>query len=257
MPAGRGAARRRGACDLECKVSEVVRLKSHNGETLDNYLVIGEVVAFHIDDALIHDGRFDTAGAGRSRAAATRTTRSSTRLIALARPAGGGDALAEDGRCAYDAPNSPGRRDVAAVAGPEALGSSPRCVVWSTHFRGFAWPGLSIPAGHAGRVQRRSAECSARGCKHDRSTSDPLSARHVATWMLGTIGPVIADARCARVDQSPLLLGAYASLSVPVFVRLSLAEAGVAVGSRSASAAAAAPRRGPTPKPPIRDAPGR
>ena len=48
---------------MECKVSEVVRLKSHRGETLDNYLVIGEVVAFHIDEAYIKNGRFDTASA--------------------------------------------------------------------------------------------------------------------------------------------------------------------------------------------------
>ena len=49
--------------NLECKVTEVVRLKNIKGEPLENYLVIGEVVALHIDDAFIKDGRFYTAGA--------------------------------------------------------------------------------------------------------------------------------------------------------------------------------------------------
>jgi len=48
---------------LECKVVEIVALKDRRGEPMGNYLVLGEVVAFHIDDRFIHDGVFDAAAA--------------------------------------------------------------------------------------------------------------------------------------------------------------------------------------------------
>ena len=82
---------------LECKLTEVVRLKRHNGETLDNYLLIGEVVAFHIDDALIREGRFDTAAARPLARCGYQDYAVTDRLIALARPPGAGDALAAAG----------------------------------------------------------------------------------------------------------------------------------------------------------------
>lgn len=50
--------------NFECKVTEIIRLKSHTGEPTPAYLVLGEVVAVHIDTALLHDGVFDTFGAG-------------------------------------------------------------------------------------------------------------------------------------------------------------------------------------------------
>lgn len=49
-------------CALECRLVEVIRMKTAAGVPIDNYLVIGEVVGVHIDDAAIVDGRFDTAG---------------------------------------------------------------------------------------------------------------------------------------------------------------------------------------------------
>jgi flavin reductase (DIM6/NTAB) family NADH-FMN oxidoreductase RutF len=79
---------------LECKVSEIVRLKSHNGATLENYLVVGEVVAFHIDDAFIKNGRFDTAGAKPLARCGYQDYAVVEKLIALARPKGGGDRAA-------------------------------------------------------------------------------------------------------------------------------------------------------------------
>jgi flavin reductase (DIM6/NTAB) family NADH-FMN oxidoreductase RutF len=78
---------------LECKLSQVIRLTRHDGEALDNYLLLGEVVAFHIDDALIRDGRFDTAAARPLARCGYQDYAVADRLIALARPAGGGDAL--------------------------------------------------------------------------------------------------------------------------------------------------------------------
>jgi flavin reductase (DIM6/NTAB) family NADH-FMN oxidoreductase RutF len=76
---------------LECKLSEVIRLKRHTGEALDNFLLLGEVVAFHIDDAMIRDGRFDTAAARPLARCGYQDYAVTDRLIALARPAGGGD----------------------------------------------------------------------------------------------------------------------------------------------------------------------
>jgi flavin reductase (DIM6/NTAB) family NADH-FMN oxidoreductase RutF len=77
---------------MECKLSEVVRLKSHKGATLDNHLVIGEVVAFHIDDAFIKNGRFDTAGAKPVARCGYQDYSVLEGLIALPRPPGAGGA---------------------------------------------------------------------------------------------------------------------------------------------------------------------
>jgi flavin reductase (DIM6/NTAB) family NADH-FMN oxidoreductase RutF len=82
---------------MECKVCEVVRLKNHNGEDLENYLVIGEVVAFHIDDAYIKNGRFDTAGAKPVARCGYQDYAVVEALIELPRPAGGGDMAGRPG----------------------------------------------------------------------------------------------------------------------------------------------------------------
>ena len=49
---------------FECKVSDIVRLRGCNGVAADAWLVIGEVVGVHIARHLLHDGVFDTFGAG-------------------------------------------------------------------------------------------------------------------------------------------------------------------------------------------------
>lgn len=43
-------------CALECKATDVVRLKGPNGEPRDNYVVFGEVVGVHIDEKYIENG---------------------------------------------------------------------------------------------------------------------------------------------------------------------------------------------------------
>ena len=48
---------------LECRLCEIVTLKTSQGVALERYLVLGEVVGVFIDDRYIKDGRFDTAGA--------------------------------------------------------------------------------------------------------------------------------------------------------------------------------------------------
>jgi flavin reductase (DIM6/NTAB) family NADH-FMN oxidoreductase RutF len=77
--------------NLECKLTQLIRLKDHRGADLDNYLLLGEVVAFHLDDALIRDGRFDTAGARPLARCGYQDYAVTDRLISLSRPSGGGD----------------------------------------------------------------------------------------------------------------------------------------------------------------------
>jgi flavin reductase (DIM6/NTAB) family NADH-FMN oxidoreductase RutF len=78
---------------LECKLTQSIRLKDHKGGDLDNYLLLGEVVAFHLDDALIRDGRFDTAAARPLARCGYQDYAVTERVISLARPPGGGGAV--------------------------------------------------------------------------------------------------------------------------------------------------------------------
>ena len=50
--------------NFECKVTDIVNLRSQSGAATAAWLVMGEVVAVHIDAALLKDGVFDTFGAG-------------------------------------------------------------------------------------------------------------------------------------------------------------------------------------------------
>jgi flavin reductase (DIM6/NTAB) family NADH-FMN oxidoreductase RutF len=48
---------------FECQVADIVQLKGYKGDVVKTWLVLGEVVAVHIADALLKDGIFDTFGA--------------------------------------------------------------------------------------------------------------------------------------------------------------------------------------------------
>jgi flavin reductase (DIM6/NTAB) family NADH-FMN oxidoreductase RutF len=48
---------------MECRVADVVQLKTAAGEVLRSWLVLGEVVMVHIDRSLIKSGVYDTAAA--------------------------------------------------------------------------------------------------------------------------------------------------------------------------------------------------
>ena len=48
---------------FECRVSQIVKLHSALGEAVNTWLVLGEVVAVHIDEALLPGGVYDTAAA--------------------------------------------------------------------------------------------------------------------------------------------------------------------------------------------------
>jgi flavin reductase (DIM6/NTAB) family NADH-FMN oxidoreductase RutF len=48
---------------MECKTLSCTELKDLNGNSVDTFMVIGQVVAVHINDKYLRNGRFDTAGA--------------------------------------------------------------------------------------------------------------------------------------------------------------------------------------------------
>lgn len=49
---------------FECRVTQIVQLQAASGDKVPTWLVLGEVVAVHIAQALIKDGVYDTAAAG-------------------------------------------------------------------------------------------------------------------------------------------------------------------------------------------------
>ena len=49
---------------FECKRTQILQLQGADGEQVDTWMVLGEVVAVHIDLALLKDGIYDTAAAG-------------------------------------------------------------------------------------------------------------------------------------------------------------------------------------------------
>jgi flavin reductase (DIM6/NTAB) family NADH-FMN oxidoreductase RutF len=49
---------------FECKVSQILQLQDHLKRPMQAWVVFGEVVAVHIQRALLKDGIFDTFGAG-------------------------------------------------------------------------------------------------------------------------------------------------------------------------------------------------
>jgi flavin reductase (DIM6/NTAB) family NADH-FMN oxidoreductase RutF len=48
---------------LECRVVSSMQLRDVDGAALEGWIIIGQVVGVHIDDAFLRDGRFDTAAA--------------------------------------------------------------------------------------------------------------------------------------------------------------------------------------------------
>jgi flavin reductase (DIM6/NTAB) family NADH-FMN oxidoreductase RutF len=75
---------------MECKVTEIVTLRNVGGEPLDNYLVFGEVLAFHLDERFIREGVFDTAAAQPVARCGYQDYAVVDKLFTLARPPGGG-----------------------------------------------------------------------------------------------------------------------------------------------------------------------
>jgi len=49
---------------FECKRTQILQLQSASGDDVPTWLVLGEVIAVHLDRRLIKDGIYDTASAG-------------------------------------------------------------------------------------------------------------------------------------------------------------------------------------------------
>ena len=75
---------------MECRTVSCTELLDLNGEPVDTFMVIGQVVAVHIDDNYIKDGRFDTAGAQPLARCGYRDYASVTEVFELMRPTDGG-----------------------------------------------------------------------------------------------------------------------------------------------------------------------
>ena len=48
---------------FECRCTQIVQLQGHDQQKVNSWLVLGEVVGIHIDEQLLKDGIYDTAGA--------------------------------------------------------------------------------------------------------------------------------------------------------------------------------------------------
>jgi flavin reductase (DIM6/NTAB) family NADH-FMN oxidoreductase RutF len=72
-------------------VVDVVEIRSASGAWSGSVLTLGEVVAFHIDDEFLVDGRFDTARAHSLARCGYQDYASVETVFAMPRPKGGGD----------------------------------------------------------------------------------------------------------------------------------------------------------------------
>ena len=75
---------------LECKVVEVVEIRTLSGALSGAVLTLGEVVAVHIDERFLIDGRFDTARAHPLARCGYQDYAAVEKVFAMARPKGGG-----------------------------------------------------------------------------------------------------------------------------------------------------------------------
>lgn len=82
---------------MECKVIDIVQFRNTDGEKVNSWLVLGEVVAVHIDKLLLKDGVYQTAQAYpilRSGGLNDYVQVSPENVFQVARPAGASDAAA-------------------------------------------------------------------------------------------------------------------------------------------------------------------
>jgi flavin reductase (DIM6/NTAB) family NADH-FMN oxidoreductase RutF len=49
--------------NFECRLSQCIQLTAANGDAIDTWLVLGEVVGIHIAETLLQDGIYQTARA--------------------------------------------------------------------------------------------------------------------------------------------------------------------------------------------------
>jgi flavin reductase (DIM6/NTAB) family NADH-FMN oxidoreductase RutF len=71
---------------LECKVVDLLHLRDLDGNAVERYLTIGQVVGVHIDEAYLVDGLFDTARAVPLARCGYRDFAAVTSVFAMLRP---------------------------------------------------------------------------------------------------------------------------------------------------------------------------
>jgi flavin reductase (DIM6/NTAB) family NADH-FMN oxidoreductase RutF len=76
---------------LECKVTEVLRLKRHDGGDTDSYMAIGQVVGVHIADDVIRNGIVDPQAMRVVARLGYKHYSVTDHIFELQRPPGGGD----------------------------------------------------------------------------------------------------------------------------------------------------------------------
>jgi flavin reductase (DIM6/NTAB) family NADH-FMN oxidoreductase RutF len=74
---------------LECKLLSIQQLRDIDGNDVPRWMVIGQVVATYIDEAFVHDGRFDTAKANPIARCGYSDYAEVSELFSIIRPAGG------------------------------------------------------------------------------------------------------------------------------------------------------------------------
>jgi flavin reductase (DIM6/NTAB) family NADH-FMN oxidoreductase RutF len=79
---------------LECRVVHAMQLHDTEGEKLDGWLIIGQVVGVHINEAYLRDGRFDTAAAQPLARCGYRDYATVTEVFEALRPTDGGGYVA-------------------------------------------------------------------------------------------------------------------------------------------------------------------
>jgi flavin reductase (DIM6/NTAB) family NADH-FMN oxidoreductase RutF len=75
---------------LECRVTQSFQFTDLDGAPLKGWMIIGQVVGVHIDDAYLRDGRFDTAAAMPIARCGYRDYAAVTEMFEALRPTDGG-----------------------------------------------------------------------------------------------------------------------------------------------------------------------
>jgi flavin reductase (DIM6/NTAB) family NADH-FMN oxidoreductase RutF len=75
---------------MECKVVHSMQFHDVDGRAVDGWIIIGQVVGVHIDDAFLRDGRFDTVAAQSIARCGYRDYTTVTEMFAALRPTDGG-----------------------------------------------------------------------------------------------------------------------------------------------------------------------
>ena len=83
---------------LECRVTEMVKLKDLDGRDSGGRLVLGQVVGLHVDERFVKEGRLDAAAMRPIARCGYDEYTVLERVFSMARPPGGGDAFGDTAR---------------------------------------------------------------------------------------------------------------------------------------------------------------